>query len=639
MKADGSLTQWGSIYNSEDNNYTYGRVVIPGNGYISVNGSKPGLSQDCSVSLANVNQWKTGKTLYVGEAYLFSALAEDADKDPLTFSINTVPAWARFDPVTGTLRGTPESEDIGTYTVVISVSDGKHVSSLDPLVITVAVRDYDGDGAADAVDAFPYDVNESLDTDGDGIGNNADPDDDNDGIPDALDADNDNDGMPDSWERAHGLAPFDSRDASGDADGDTVTNLDEYRADTDPQNRDSDGDGILDDQDTIVGNGLWGYACNVVNDPNSSTRRWGIIQYNLADLPDAQAEPVYNMAQNRKIQSVACDPSGDNILFSMKDSLRGDYEIYELDVATGFITQVTNNDTDDVDVTRSRDGRTVAWQKRLPDGRQAIELRRTTDSGNYTYKTLASASPFVQPALSPNGEWLAFVQLRPSFFAVMRYDITHNTYQEVMSIARRKKLYHPSITDDGNQVGWSERVSLRRYRVKDMTENTITEILNDANGIQHAVLSGDGQHLIYSINTTEITETYLTALETLETQIIGETLDTPARHLSSSWTGVMASTGFTAAMIRNQQLTSVDQGQSFHFNAGGTGMRYPVGSDEAIGFTWVIQNGLLIITENASQAVWSLRLLAESESQYTVSVTEPDEQGGHVRVIITYHLD
>ena len=40
----------------------------------------------------------------------------------------------------------------------------------------------------DALDAFPLDPNESLNFDGDGIGNNADPDDDNDTVEDALDA-------------------------------------------------------------------------------------------------------------------------------------------------------------------------------------------------------------------------------------------------------------------------------------------------------------------------------------------------------------------------------------------------------------------------------------------------------------------
>jgi len=47
--------------------------------------------------------------------------------------------------------------------------------------------DSDNDGFADVIDDFPFDPTEWLDTDHDGIGNNADPDDDNDGLPDAID--------------------------------------------------------------------------------------------------------------------------------------------------------------------------------------------------------------------------------------------------------------------------------------------------------------------------------------------------------------------------------------------------------------------------------------------------------------------
>ena len=49
-------------------------------------------------------------------------------------------------------------------------------------------EDSDGDGIVDPGDALPDDPEEHLDTDGDGIGNNADDDDDNDGVADADDA-------------------------------------------------------------------------------------------------------------------------------------------------------------------------------------------------------------------------------------------------------------------------------------------------------------------------------------------------------------------------------------------------------------------------------------------------------------------
>lgn len=48
--------------------------------------------------------------------------------------------------------------------------------------------DNDDDGVLDVDDAFPLDASETIDSDNDGIGDNADPDDDNDGTPDSSDA-------------------------------------------------------------------------------------------------------------------------------------------------------------------------------------------------------------------------------------------------------------------------------------------------------------------------------------------------------------------------------------------------------------------------------------------------------------------
>jgi hypothetical protein len=80
--------------------------------------------------------------------------------------------------------------------------------------------DSDGDGVVDELDAFPSDPEEWMDTDSDGIGNNADIDD-------------DNDGMPDSWEIEHGLDPL-MDDSQEDLDGDGVSNIDEFENGGDP---------------------------------------------------------------------------------------------------------------------------------------------------------------------------------------------------------------------------------------------------------------------------------------------------------------------------------------------------------------------------------------------------------------------
>ncbi|WP_157474300.1 LamG-like jellyroll fold domain-containing protein [Leucothrix mucor] len=523
------------------------------------------------------------------------------------------------------LDASPSDGSYKTYTIALEKS-GYQLGSNDLAVISQmsGFLDYDDFEFANIVLTLSGLV--VTDNDGDGIENNADTDD-------------DNDGMPDAWEIANGLDPLDESDAAADADGDNLTNLDEYRANTNPQLQDTDGDGIIDNQDTVFNKGLWGYACNVVNDPNSSTRRWGINQYNLADLPNATGTPVYSMSKNRTIQSVACAPSGESVLFSMKDAVRGDYEIYELETASGFVTQITDNDTDDADVTRSRDGRTVAWQVRLADGRQAVELRQYQDNGEFTSAILASANPFVQPSLSPNGEWLTFVQLRPSSFAVMRYDIVNGKYKEVRVIARRKKLYHPSITDDGNKIGWSERTSMLRYRVKDLAEDTTTDVVYNVNGVEHAVLSGDGKHVIYSVNTAGHAETYLTALETLETTVIGETLNSPVRYLSNNWLGSLGSNGFALNQVSGRYLRSVKQSMTLWLKNNGSGVRYPLGSDDAVAFNWQLANGILTLTEQGGASVSVIRLLAATGNQFTVSMISPDGQGGVVRQIDTLYQE
>jgi hypothetical protein len=77
-------------------------------------------------------------TVTAGTPYRFIPAASDPEGAPLTFSVSNAPAWATFDPATGTLAGTPAEANVGVSGgISISVSDGTNVAMLPAFAITV----------------------------------------------------------------------------------------------------------------------------------------------------------------------------------------------------------------------------------------------------------------------------------------------------------------------------------------------------------------------------------------------------------------------------------------------------------------------------------------------------------------------
>lgn len=85
-----------------------------------------------------------GSSVLMGEEYSFTPDAADADNDPLTFSVQGEPDWLAIDSGNGTLAGTPQLADIGSYSgIVVSVSDGSLSASLPQFSVDV-VQNADG---------------------------------------------------------------------------------------------------------------------------------------------------------------------------------------------------------------------------------------------------------------------------------------------------------------------------------------------------------------------------------------------------------------------------------------------------------------------------------------------------------------
>ena len=149
-----------------------------------------------------------------------------------------------------------EMNDLGRMGVLIQ--DDTDVDYIE-LTICKQIPDSDGDGIPDHIEMGSQQG--GVDTDGDGTPDYLDLDSDNDGIPDSveggkgdtdgdgipnyLDTDSDGDGMPDAWEVANNFDHL-TPNGSVDADGDGLTNLEEYNYGTDPNNQDTDGGGVSD---------------------------------------------------------------------------------------------------------------------------------------------------------------------------------------------------------------------------------------------------------------------------------------------------------------------------------------------------------------------------------------------------------
>jgi hypothetical protein len=86
-------------------------------------------------------------TARVGTAYSFQPTANDANGDPLTFSITNKPSWATFSTSTGRLSGTPSTTGTASN-IQIRVSDGKTSTGLSAFSIAVSTSGGTTTGAA-----------------------------------------------------------------------------------------------------------------------------------------------------------------------------------------------------------------------------------------------------------------------------------------------------------------------------------------------------------------------------------------------------------------------------------------------------------------------------------------------------------
>ncbi|QSX37531.1 Ig-like domain-containing protein [Shewanella sedimentimangrovi] len=218
-----------------------GQTLVAGNSLVDLDG----------MGVVSYTWLRAGQAIATGSEY--NLVLADKDQD--------ISVRADYTDGYGTAESVTSAVTSATADFFNADADGDNLSNAEELALGTdyTKADSDGDGVNDDVDAFPLDINESVDTDNDGTGNNADTDDDNDGVPDNEDAlpldptetvdtdhdgignnadtDDDNDGVLD----VNDAFPLDASE-SVDTDLDGTGN----NADTD-----DDNDGVLDVNDAF----------------------------------------------------------------------------------------------------------------------------------------------------------------------------------------------------------------------------------------------------------------------------------------------------------------------------------------------------------------------------------------------------
>jgi len=114
----------------------------------------------------------------LGQSYIYSASATDADGDVLTYELLVAPSGASIDDTEGMITWNPTSNDLGTQAIVLQVDDGKGGIDVQAYILEVGVRDKQAnaapeftttpvDEAAVGID-YIYEA-QAIDSDGDAL--------------------------------------------------------------------------------------------------------------------------------------------------------------------------------------------------------------------------------------------------------------------------------------------------------------------------------------------------------------------------------------------------------------------------------------------------------------------------------------
>jgi len=188
-----------------------------------------------------------------------------------------------------------------------------------------------------------------------------------------IEADADHDGLPNDWEKKYGFNPDDRNDANLDADGDGFTNLEEYKASTDPKDKLSHPD-YLDY--LAVGGNIRDTELEFYFEAVRKVRDGYRFTFHRITRPKPTSNKKFTATLGSAIETDDID-----VKFKEKSGWKVvSFEEKQNDVKRAGTQQIIKEDAHEVTIERLSDGRkvklTIAGDKKHADRRKtALESR------------------------------------------------------------------------------------------------------------------------------------------------------------------------------------------------------------------------------------------------------------------------
>lgn len=249
-----------------------------------------------------------------------------------------------------------------------------------------------------------------------------------------------------------------------------------------------------------------------------------------------------------EIQSVAISSDGDHIVATIYDAANANFEVYELVISSGLVTNLSNTpDIDETHVSISAAGNIIVWEGE-EGGRRAPYLCFYTVLG-CKFIILTSSNNQVQPSISGNGIYVALIEELSSGsdrIKVYKFPDEGNTDGTYTIVATSSlPLEHPSVSDNGTKVMYLQHdtaAGIDRIKIKDLSTGVTTTERSATTPLflEHPHITADGLYLTYGVESST-TGKLLAKTRDIASNLEGSTSNVSYDHFGTFWQKPIAS--------------------------------------------------------------------------------------------------